>query len=50
MEPIDRVRQVQKERWELQCCLCRQRMGAKIQCNACYLVRVPRRRRSGSVV
>ena len=38
MEPIDRVRQVQKERWELTCCLCRQRMGAKIQCNSCYLV------------
>ena len=36
MEPIDRLQQIQKERWELTCCVCRQRMGAKIQCLQCY--------------
>ncbi|WIA10783.1 hypothetical protein OEZ85_010952 [Tetradesmus obliquus] len=36
MEPIDRIQHIQKERWELLCCICRQRMGAKIQCNDCY--------------
>jgi NuA3 HAT complex component NTO1 len=39
MEPIDRIQFIQKERWELLCCICRQRMGAKIQCNDCYQVR-----------
>ncbi|KAI8469830.1 MAG: PHD-zinc-finger like domain-containing protein, partial [Monoraphidium minutum] len=41
MEPIDRIPQVQKERWELQCCICRQRMGAKIQCCSCFLAYHP---------
>ena len=36
MEPISGIETVQKERWELSCCICRQRMGAKIQCNNCY--------------
>lgn len=44
MEPIDAIRNVQKERWELQCCLCRQRMGAKIQCGSCFNVRAARGR------
>jgi hypothetical protein len=39
MEPIDRIHCIQKERWELLCCICRQRMGAKIQCHDCYQVR-----------
>lgn len=38
MEPISRIEHIQKERWELLCCICRQRMGAKIQCNDCYQV------------
>lgn len=38
MEPIDRIHCIQKERWELMCCICRQRMGAKIQCQDCYQV------------
>jgi hypothetical protein len=36
MEPIDRLEHIQKERWELSCSLCRQRMGAKLQCASCY--------------
>ncbi|KAG1679268.1 hypothetical protein FOA52_009298 [Chlamydomonas sp. UWO 241] len=36
MEPIEGVESVQKERWELTCCVCKQRMGAKIQCDCCY--------------
>ena len=36
MEPIDRIARIQKERWELTCCVCKQRMGAKIQCTNCY--------------
>uniref|UniRef100_A0A7S3R019 PHD-type domain-containing protein n=1 Tax=Dunaliella tertiolecta TaxID=3047 RepID=A0A7S3R019_DUNTE len=36
MEPIDRIQAIQKERWELQCNVCKQRMGAKIQCTSCY--------------
>jgi PHD-like zinc-binding domain len=36
MEPIDGIRFIQKERWELLCCICKQRMGAKIQCDKCY--------------
>lgn len=36
MEPIDRLEHIQKERWELTCSLCRQRMGAKLQCASCY--------------
>jgi hypothetical protein len=36
MEPIEGVETVQKERWELTCCVCKQRMGAKIQCDCCY--------------
>jgi hypothetical protein len=39
MEPIDRIHFIQKERWELLCVICRQRMGAKIQCHECYQVR-----------
>lgn len=36
MEPIKRVTHIQKERWELPCSLCKQKMGAKIQCLQCY--------------
>ena len=36
MEPVDGVKTVQAERWNLLCCVCKQRMGAKIQCQACY--------------
>lgn len=36
MEPVEGVKSIQKERWDLQCCICRQRMGAKIQCMSCY--------------
>ena len=39
MEPIDQIETIQRERWELLCTVCKQRMGAKIQCDApgCYL-------------
>lgn len=30
-EPVD-LQAIPKDRWDLLCCLCRQRMGAKIQC------------------
>ena len=36
MEPVIGIETIQKERWELSCCVCRQRMGAKIQCASCY--------------
>jgi NuA3 HAT complex component NTO1 len=36
MEPISGIETVQKERRELSWCICRQRMGAKIQCGNCY--------------
>ena len=39
MEPIDQIHTIQRERWELLCTVCKQRMGAKIQCDhpGCYL-------------
>lgn len=36
MEPIDRIQYIQRERWDLVCVVCKQRMGAKIQCSSCY--------------
>lgn len=36
MEPVTGIRSIQKERWELQCVVCKRRMGAKIQCVSCY--------------
>ncbi|DBA76675.1 TPA: hypothetical protein ACH3X2_008711 [Trebouxia sp. C0005] len=36
MEPVTHIRSIQKERWELNCCICKQRVGAKIQCSSCY--------------
>ncbi len=36
MEPIHGVQNVQKERWDLLCCVCKQRCGAKVQCESCY--------------
>lgn len=36
MEPVSGIRSIQRERWELLCSLCKQRMGAKIQCQSCY--------------
>ena len=36
MEPVKRIQSIQKERWELLCCLCKQRCGAKVQCESCY--------------
>lgn len=35
MEPVCGIEDL-KDRWELSCCVCRQRMGAKIQCSSCY--------------
>lgn len=35
-EPINGVQAIPKERWELLCTVCRQRMGAKIQCEDCF--------------
>ena len=39
MQPIDRLRHIQRERWELLCTICKQRHGAKVQCehDGCYL-------------
>ena len=39
MQPIDRLRHIQRERWELLCTICKQRYGAKVQCEhaGCYL-------------
>lgn len=31
-EPVEGIRSIPRDRWELSCCVCRQRMGAKIQC------------------
>lgn len=36
MEPIQGVHKIARDRWSLQCSVCRQRVGAKIQCNKCY--------------
>ena len=43
MEPIDNIGNIQKERWTLLCTVCKQRMGAKIQCchPGCYLAYHP---------
>ena len=43
MEPIDQIKSIQRERWELLCTVCKQRMGAKIQCGhpGCYLAYHP---------
>ena len=43
MEPIDNIANIQKERWSLLCTVCKQRMGAKIQCchPGCYLAYHP---------
>ena len=43
MEPIDQIKTIQRERWELLCTVCKQRMGAKIQCASpgCYLAYHP---------
>jgi hypothetical protein len=36
MEPISGIRSIERDRWELLCYICKQRMGAKIQCKSCY--------------
>ena len=36
MEPIANIKSVQMERWELTCSICRQSMGAGIQCTECF--------------
>jgi len=43
MEPIDQIKTIQRERWELLCTVCKQRVGAKIQCASpgCYLAYHP---------
>lgn len=35
MEPISGIRSIHRDRWELVCYVCKQRMGAKIQCKLC---------------
>ncbi|KAK0547557.1 hypothetical protein OC846_004812 [Tilletia horrida] len=50
MEPIDGVEQIPKARWKLQCYLCRQRVGACIQCdnrNCCTAFHVTCAREAG---
>ena len=43
MQPIDQIDTIQRERWELLCTVCKQRHGAKIQCDhpGCYLAYHP---------
>ncbi|KAK9827616.1 hypothetical protein WJX81_006673 [Elliptochloris bilobata] len=36
MEPVSHIYSIVRDRWELMCCFCKQRMGAKIQCTSCY--------------
>ncbi|EIE18236.1 hypothetical protein COCSUDRAFT_10830, partial [Coccomyxa subellipsoidea C-169] len=36
MEPVSHIKSIQKERWDLLCVICKQRVGAKIQCTSCY--------------
>jgi hypothetical protein len=36
MEPIQGVENIARDRWSLHCTVCRQRVGAKIQCSKCY--------------
>ena len=36
MEPIANIKSVQTERWELTCSICKQSMGAGIQCTECF--------------
>eukprot|EP00891_Asterochloris_glomerata_P002152 jgi/Astpho2/2152/fgenesh1_pg.00040_%23_10_t len=41
MEPVTHIKNIQRERWELLCTICRQRVGAKIQCSTCYVAYHP---------
>ena len=36
MEPITQLDRIPKDRWDLQCIVCKQRVGAKVQCTKCY--------------
>jgi PHD-like zinc-binding domain/PHD-finger len=36
MEPIQGVDAILRDRWALNCTVCRQRVGAKVQCSKCY--------------
>lgn len=36
MDDVDGILEIPKERWELFCGICKQRVGAKIQCECCY--------------
>lgn len=31
MEPIDRIQNIQRERWELLCCVCKQKVGWAVE-------------------
>ena len=35
MEPVKKIQSIQKERWDLLCGVCKQRCGAKVQCESC---------------
>jgi hypothetical protein len=36
MEPIHGLESIGKDRWNLNCSVCKQRVGAKVQCSKCY--------------
>ena len=36
MEPIQGLEAIGKDRWNLNCTVCKQRVGAKVQCSKCY--------------
>lgn len=36
MEPIEGVERIARERWHLNCSVCKQKVGAKVQCSKCY--------------
>ena len=36
MEPIEGVERIARERWHLNCSVCKQKAGAKVQCSKCY--------------
>jgi hypothetical protein len=37
MEPIQGIETIAKDRWALRCSVCKQQVGAKVQCSKCYI-------------
>lgn len=36
MEPIQGIEGINRDRWHLNCTICKQKVGAKVQCSKCY--------------